>query len=303
MDGLMVDTEPLYKTAWQAATAELGYDLDDRLYATIVGRPLPDCERTLMDAFGGSFPLEALRARWPRLWRDEVERVGIQMKPGLPELLAFADARGLCVAVATSTNADWASFTLTRVGLADRFDVVVTGDRDRARQACAGYLPRSRTASRRSARCLRRDRGLGSRHQIDCTRRDARHPGAALDGVRCGDRRCQLRGTLAPRCARVDCRASRCIRRRRHQVGTCRMTVVACLLLSAQTITRRVGQPTVEYERCLIPFLRRVRRRDIVPVHITNQVVVGNPSALHRDVARRVRHEGRTGLSEQRDVT
>ena len=128
MDGLMVDTEPLYKTAWQAATAELGYDLDDRLYATIVGRPLPDCERTLMEAFGESFPLEALRARWPGLWRDEVERVGIQMKPGLPELLAFADARGLRVAVATSTNADWASFTLTRVGLADRFDVVVTGD-------------------------------------------------------------------------------------------------------------------------------------------------------------------------------
>ena len=32
MDGLMLDTEPLYKVAWQAASAELGYVLDDQSY-------------------------------------------------------------------------------------------------------------------------------------------------------------------------------------------------------------------------------------------------------------------------------
>ena len=29
MDGLMLDTESIYKVAWQAASADLGYDLDD----------------------------------------------------------------------------------------------------------------------------------------------------------------------------------------------------------------------------------------------------------------------------------
>ena len=29
MDGLMVDTEPLYKIAWQAGIAELGFELSD----------------------------------------------------------------------------------------------------------------------------------------------------------------------------------------------------------------------------------------------------------------------------------
>ena len=51
MDGLMVDTEPLYKTAWQAACTELGFDLNDERYAKIVGRPLPDCERVLAEDY------------------------------------------------------------------------------------------------------------------------------------------------------------------------------------------------------------------------------------------------------------
>lgn len=145
MDGLMVDTEPLYKTAWQQATAELGFDLDDARYSTIVGRPLPDCERLLMEAFGPAFPLDALRARWPGLWRAEVARVGIDAKPGLLELLAFADQQAVAVAVATSTNADWARFTLGCVGLDGRFDVVVTGDQiSRGKPAPDIYLEAAR---------------------------------------------------------------------------------------------------------------------------------------------------------------
>ncbi|MFN7981385.1 MAG: HAD family phosphatase [Vicinamibacterales bacterium] len=128
MDGLMVDTEPLYKTAWQAACTELGFDLNDERYAKIVGRPLPDCERVLAEEFGPTFSLDALRARWPAIWRDEVGRLGIARKPGLTELLVLAREQKLDVAVATSTNADWANSTLERAGLAKQFDVIVTGD-------------------------------------------------------------------------------------------------------------------------------------------------------------------------------
>jgi len=128
MDGLMVDTEPLYKTAWQAACTELGFDLNDERYAKIVGRPLPDCERVLAEEFGPSFSLDKLRARWPAIWREEVGRLGIQTKPGLDALLALAEEHRLDVAVATSTNADWARSTLERAGLTNRFDIIVTGD-------------------------------------------------------------------------------------------------------------------------------------------------------------------------------
>ena len=38
MDGLMLDTEHLYKSAWQKAASSLGYVLDDSFYFTLVGR-------------------------------------------------------------------------------------------------------------------------------------------------------------------------------------------------------------------------------------------------------------------------
>ena len=88
MDGLMVDTEPLYQSAWQQAASEAGYELDDELCARFVGRPTRVCETILRDEFGPSFPLDRFRERWPKLWRRQVQHVGIQLKP---EVLPFSN--------------------------------------------------------------------------------------------------------------------------------------------------------------------------------------------------------------------
>ena len=63
MDGLMVDTEPVYQVAWKQAAIELGYDLDDTLYSTFVGRPTPACEAIIIERFGPAFPLQRFRER------------------------------------------------------------------------------------------------------------------------------------------------------------------------------------------------------------------------------------------------
>lgn len=124
----MLDTEPLYKMAWQRASADVGYELDDVSYTKLVGRPTQDCEAALRAQFGSEFPLDRFRARWPELWQAGVAEAGIAAKPGLFELLAFLDQRGLRLAVATSSEAEYAEFSLRSAGLAGRFAVVVTGD-------------------------------------------------------------------------------------------------------------------------------------------------------------------------------
>src|SRR5436190_4171521 len=128
MDGLMLDTEPIYKIAWQAAPAARGYALADAAYARVVGRRTEDCERDLVEQFGSEFPLDRFRARWPPLWRAEVTAHGIHQKPGLLELLGFLEAQDVAMAVATSTESDDAAFTLRAAGLDTRFPVIVTGD-------------------------------------------------------------------------------------------------------------------------------------------------------------------------------
>ena len=145
MDGLMVDTEPVYQVAWKQAATELGYDLDDTLYSTFVGRPTPACEAIIIERFGHGFPLERFREQWPALWRSEVERHGIETKPGLEEILALVESHGLPMAVATSSEAEYVEVTLRQAGLANRFDAMVTGDEiDRGKPEPDIYLETAR---------------------------------------------------------------------------------------------------------------------------------------------------------------
>jgi len=128
MDGTMLDTEPLYKAAWQRAAADLGCALDDAFYLRLVGRSIADGENELTRRFGASFPLAEFRLRWPEVWRTRVEADGIPAKAGLFELLAWVDDRRMPIAVATSSDRDYATLSLQRAGLAGRFATVVTGE-------------------------------------------------------------------------------------------------------------------------------------------------------------------------------
>jgi HAD superfamily hydrolase (TIGR01509 family) len=128
MDGLMIDTETIYKRAWQNAAAECGYTLDDDFYRTLIGQPNPACEAAVLDRFGLGFPLAEFRVRWSELWRADVENSGIPTKPGLAELLSFLDEHQLPTAVATSSDREYAAFSLRMAGLEGRFSEIVTGD-------------------------------------------------------------------------------------------------------------------------------------------------------------------------------
>jgi len=128
MDGLMIDTEPIYKASWQQACAELGFQLADAAHASLLGRPNADCERELGRMFGPRFPLERFQVRWPELWRSLADGRGIPTKAGLDAFLEFVEESNLLRAVATSSERDFTEFSLGRAGITDRFDEIVTGD-------------------------------------------------------------------------------------------------------------------------------------------------------------------------------
>ncbi len=128
MDGLMLDTEPLYKRAWQAAGVELGYTITDELYVTLIGRPNREGERILLEGLGEDFPLEPFRDLWHHRWIDIVTREGIPVKPGLVDLLNALDERKVPRAIATSSGPSYVQLSLETTGLASRFSTVVTGD-------------------------------------------------------------------------------------------------------------------------------------------------------------------------------
>jgi HAD superfamily hydrolase (TIGR01509 family) len=127
MDGLMLDTEPLYRAAAKKAAAEFGFTLTDSLHERLIGRNVEDAERIVREAFGPDFPLEAYKARNHAL-EAEFKAGPLPKKPGLDELLDLLDSWRIPKAVATSTRSAISLPELKRTGLFERFQAVATGD-------------------------------------------------------------------------------------------------------------------------------------------------------------------------------
>src|ERR1700679_1438533 len=128
MDGLMLDTEPGYRIAWEQAAADCGYQIPDELYARLIGRSRIEGERELAAAFGPPFPEEAFHEACLKREADVFHATALPKKPGLDALLDFLDARGVVKAVATSTVRETAVPQLAAAGLLPRFAVLATGD-------------------------------------------------------------------------------------------------------------------------------------------------------------------------------
>jgi HAD superfamily hydrolase (TIGR01509 family) len=155
MDGLMLDTEFIYKRAWQCAAADLGFDLEDGFYLTLVGRNNTDGEAALRQRFGEQFPVAMFRERWARLWHAHVVEQGIPTKPGLHEFLALLDGHGIPFAIATSSDRAYATFSLRAARLESRSNCLVTGDQvERGKPAPDIYLEAARRLGVDPSCCL-----------------------------------------------------------------------------------------------------------------------------------------------------
>ena len=128
MDGLMLDTEPLYRIAWKRASAESGHELTDEIYKSLVGRGKKDAERTLSKIFGPEFSGEKFRTLSVQYEAQEFSAPSLPKKPGLDELLPFLHVRNIPIAVATSTERSIALPRLAKAGVLSRFDAVATVD-------------------------------------------------------------------------------------------------------------------------------------------------------------------------------
>jgi HAD superfamily hydrolase (TIGR01509 family) len=127
MDGLLINTERLYLEVNTLAAAELGYRLAPETNLGMVGVAIDGCRRLLADAHGAGFPFERFRDLGYELLEARMAD-GVPLKPGAVEIVAWAQAEGLPVAVATSTRRARAEDHLARADLLHRLDALVTRD-------------------------------------------------------------------------------------------------------------------------------------------------------------------------------
>ena len=139
MDGLLFDTEILYLRSLISAGVETGFGTTEALFRRMLGSPWPRIQEILFEEFGPDFPIDSFRAAW--LAHFNAMSPGMEMKPGVLDLLDLADRLRLRCAIATSGYPEKVAHHLRAHGLVDRFDTVVAfGDYAKSKPAPDPYL-------------------------------------------------------------------------------------------------------------------------------------------------------------------
>ena len=127
VDGLMIDTESVWKNAFDKAGDKYGIpNLGDTLFPSLIGKRLED-EQELLDHLLPSDIQNQLINEWRQIGLGSLERE-VPVKPGLYEMLDYLEQHHIKMAVATTTRRELTEQRLKKIGVYDRFDYVLCGD-------------------------------------------------------------------------------------------------------------------------------------------------------------------------------
>jgi HAD superfamily hydrolase (TIGR01509 family) len=154
LDGVLFDTEALYRDALLGAASDLGIQIPLSLCQRMVGLHGHAARMLLREYVGDEVDLDAV-------WAGASERyhamfdTDLRLKPGVTALLDTLDEFGLPRAIATSSPHGTAIHHLEAFGLRDRFDALIAaGDCERCKPYPDPYLRAARILNKPANCCL-----------------------------------------------------------------------------------------------------------------------------------------------------
>jgi len=127
MDGLMLDTERPMLNAWIIAGQKMKWPVTKEIALKSIGLVGEDIRKLCLNELGSNFPYDEFDILLHKLFDEEFAK-GIGLKPGLTELLDHLEKLHMPIAVATSTNRNFAVTKLKIAGIANRFEIMACGD-------------------------------------------------------------------------------------------------------------------------------------------------------------------------------
>jgi len=128
MDGLLLDTEKICWECFRKACSEFSYEPEFEIYKKCIGRKPEEGNLILKQGFDPFIPFNDAHIKWNEFYLNYIDHETIPLKPGVYSVLNFLHRNNAKLAVATSTEKYLALKKLTRTGIIDFFDLVVTGD-------------------------------------------------------------------------------------------------------------------------------------------------------------------------------
>lgn len=129
MDGVLVDTEPLYVEVNQQLFEELGIAMSVEEQLTFVGISSADMWRVIREKFTLSQPVETLlQLEMDAMYYTLKTLPFLEPMSGITALLDALRASEIQLAIASSSRRTIIELVLTRTGLKTYFDAIVSGD-------------------------------------------------------------------------------------------------------------------------------------------------------------------------------
>lgn len=129
MDGVIFDSEKLYRKHWKITGQEYGIDEEkmNELCNLIAGATREHNERLMKAHFGENFDYTAFRRKTMTRMDEDISQNGLDLKPGVLELFQYLKENGYKIGLATSTQQSRAERNLKNAGILDIFDKIVYG--------------------------------------------------------------------------------------------------------------------------------------------------------------------------------
>ena len=171
MDGLLIDTIPLYITAMISAGRDVGYPLSSAYVLSLVGLLGYELQNRLVQDLGAGFPIEDFlhaSTKHLALLLDH----GAPLKAGAADFIHHLSATGIPLAVATSLTGKEAEHHLERADLRRFFHAVVGRDAvQRSKPHPDLYLKAVSLLQLQPERCIALEdsfTGIRSAHSAGC---------------------------------------------------------------------------------------------------------------------------------------
>ncbi len=154
MDGLLIESEKLYRDSFLAASEEGGHGMSVDVYQRVCGSPWEVIAGTIHAEYGRDFPMNQFRDAWLRHLAVHMAD-GVALKAGVVQMLDLLDTLRLPRAIATSSGHEAVNRHLGPFNIIRRFDhIVARGDYAEPKPSPLPYLTAAQKLGLEPALCL-----------------------------------------------------------------------------------------------------------------------------------------------------
>lgn len=124
MDGLLCDTETIFRDSMIEVAQQRGHDFPPALFLSMIGTSDEGSRKLMFEHYGADFPLNEYWADVAVNARARFAR-GVDLKPGVVEILDHLDGASLPRAICTSSSPASVQSHLGASGIIPRFHAIV----------------------------------------------------------------------------------------------------------------------------------------------------------------------------------